>query len=384
MSDIPKERIDGPAALFVRPGALGPGLIRVEPVFDGERTPAIRLGAIVVEQLLGEVRMAPGASDTFVLSTSLVPVSLSTRVGVAPAVSPYTFVIPASGGQLLVVGEVDPADLAAARGQLARRDARHDPVDLRCHDLARAPARSSTCAVERASAARSSSSRPRLSPRSWPPACSCGSRQRPSNLRDPPTAPLDLFLTALFFAALVWTVLNVIERRRVAPPRIRVLADSSMILAGTVVVSAAAGAIDAAILWRYQGFLRGVVAQAPLDLLHFSLHPLIPVRLVMAFGLVLLHAAVVWSAAIVIRLATVMWRRPRSATLTAAAVISWLAGVEIVVGLARWLSAPQPLGPLFIAVAAVGACAAALGAASRARRGERPRRPGLARCCWPC
>ena len=115
MSDIPKERIDGPAALFVRPGALGPGLIRVEPVFDGERTPAIRLGAIVVEQLLGEVRMAPGASDTFVLSTSLVPVSLSTRVGVAPAVSPYTFVIPASGGQLLVVGEVDPADLAAAK-----------------------------------------------------------------------------------------------------------------------------------------------------------------------------------------------------------------------------------------------------------------------------
>ena len=142
---------------------------------------------------------------------------------------------------------------------------------------------------------------------------------------------------------------------------------------------AAAGAIDAAILWRYQGFLRGLVAQAPLDLLHFSLHPLIPVRLVMAFGLVLLHAAVIWSAAIVIRLATVVWRRPRSATLTAAAVISWLAGVEIVVGLARWLSAPQPLGPLFIALAARRRLRRRAGPASRPRRGERPRRPGLAR-----
>ena len=115
VSDIPRERIDGPVALFVRPGALGPGLIRVEPVFEGERAASARLGAIVVEQLLGEVRLAPGAADTFVLSTSLVPVSLSTRVGAAPADSPYTFAIPSSGGQLLVVGDVSPADLAAAK-----------------------------------------------------------------------------------------------------------------------------------------------------------------------------------------------------------------------------------------------------------------------------
>ncbi len=97
----------------------------------------------------------------------------------------------------------------------------------------------------------------------------------------------------------------------------------------------------------------------------------------MAFGLVLLHAAVIWSAAIVIRLATVVWRRPRSATLRAAAVISWLAGLEIVVGLARWLSAPQPLGPLFIALAAVGVCAAALGRPrGRTRRASQAARLG--------
>ena len=46
-------------------------------------------------------------------------------------------------------------------------------------------------------------------------------------------------------------------------------------------------------------------------------------------------------------------------------------------GLARWLSAPQPLGPLFIALAAVGACAAALGRPrGRTRRASQAARLG--------
>ena len=376
VSDIPKERIDGPAALFVRPGALGPGLIRVEPVFEGERAPATRLGAIVVEQLLGEVRLAPGAPDTFVLSTSLVPVSLSTRVGVPQTDSPYTFVIPSSGGQLLVVGEVAQADLAAAkrdwrRGTLAAILSigvvtillgAGTLIDVRRRTRSRRTVIITTAAMVAALVAARAL---------------CWFATAPVDPPRSPTAPLDLLLTALLFAALVWTALNLIERRRVAPPRIRLLADRTPVLAGTVLVYAAVGAIDAALLWRYQGFLRGVVAQAPLDLLHFSLHPLIPVRLGIAFGLVLLHAAVIWSAAIVIRLATVVWRRPRSATLQAAAAISWLAGLEIVVGLARWLSTPQPLAPLLVALGAAGACAAALGRPrGRTRRASQAARLG--------
>ncbi len=376
VSDIPKERIDGPSALFVRPGALGPGLIRVEPVFEGERASSPRLGAIVVEQLLGEVRLAPGASDTFVLSTSVVPVALSTRVGVVPTDSPYTFVIPSSGGQLLVMGEVSPADLAAARRDW-RRGTRAailsifavtillcagTLIDVRRRTRDRRTVVITTAAIVAALVAARALFWLATTPVDFPRS---------------PTAPLDLLLTALFFAALVWTALNLIERRRVAPPRLRLLADNASVLAGTVAVYTVVGAIDAAILWRYQGFLRGVVAEAPLDLLHFSLHPLIPVRLGTAFGLVLLHAAVIWSAAIVIRLTTVMWRRPRSATLRAAAVIAWLAGLEIVVGLARWLSAPQPLGPLLVALAAVSACAAALGRPrGRTRRASQAARLG--------
>src|SRR5437667_605713 len=37
VSDLPKERINGPAALLVAPGALGPQLIRVEPVSEADR-----------------------------------------------------------------------------------------------------------------------------------------------------------------------------------------------------------------------------------------------------------------------------------------------------------------------------------------------------------
>ena len=48
--DLAKERIGGPAALFVAPGALGPRLVRVEPVVDpaaARRAPGDRRGRTV-------------------------------------------------------------------------------------------------------------------------------------------------------------------------------------------------------------------------------------------------------------------------------------------------------------------------------------------------
>src|SRR4051812_44765562 len=52
VSDLPKERISGPAALLVAPAALGPQLIRVEPLGDDRRPGAPRAATIVVEQSL--------------------------------------------------------------------------------------------------------------------------------------------------------------------------------------------------------------------------------------------------------------------------------------------------------------------------------------------
>jgi len=376
VSDIPRDRIDGPTALFVKPGALGPGLIRVEPILPSERSSSPPVGVIVVEQLLGEVRLAAGAADTFVLSTTLVPVALSTRVTAPSVDSPYAFVIPSSGGQLLVLAEVAPADLAAARRGW-RHGARAAVLSIGAVTILlcagtlidvrrRARARRTTLLTTTAIVAALSGARALL----WFAAA-------PMAPPRSPTAPIDLLLTALFLAALVWLALDLIERRRVARPRFRLLADGTKALLGSVAVYGAVGASDGAIVWTYQSFLQWLVSQATLDLLHFSLHPLIPVRLGMAFGLVLLHAGVIWSAAIIVRLAAVVWRRPRSAALGTTAVLSWLAGLGVAAGVAQSVAGPRPLAPLIAAAAAVGVCAAALGRPrGRVRRASQAARLG--------
>ena len=79
VSDVPKERIEGPATLIVAPGAHGPGLIRIEPIPAASGAP--RVATVVVEQTLGELQGAPGLNDTFLLPTSLVPVRVRARIG---------------------------------------------------------------------------------------------------------------------------------------------------------------------------------------------------------------------------------------------------------------------------------------------------------------
>ena len=47
MSDLPKERVQGPAALVIAPSALGPLLIRIEPVpRDGVRAATVHPGGV--------------------------------------------------------------------------------------------------------------------------------------------------------------------------------------------------------------------------------------------------------------------------------------------------------------------------------------------------
>ena len=123
--------------------------------------------------------------------------------------------------------------------------------------------------------------------------------------------PLDLLLTTLTMAAVVWLVLDLIERRRFARPRVRMLPATT---ASRIAVASAfflAGVVTAALLWGYERLLRRVVADTNLDLLHFSLHPLSSGRLAVEFALVLLHAAVIWGAAAVLRLPPTLMRAPR-------------------------------------------------------------------------
>ena len=122
--------------------------------------------------------------------------------------------------------------------------------------------------------------------------------------------PIDLLLWALLLVALVWLALDLIERRRVASPRPRLHRDT---LVGMILAYMAAGALAASLVWAYDRFLQNIVSRTTLDLLHFSLHPLSASRIAIGFGLILLHAGVFWSAALISRVIAVAWRQRRSA-----------------------------------------------------------------------
>jgi signal transduction histidine kinase len=364
VSELPKERIVGPSALFVAPGALGPRLVRVEPVFEADHPTGPRLATTVVEQSLGRVEASPSLADTFTVSTSIAPVKLRTRVdGSAAPDRPFTFVIPSRGGGLLVEAEVAPADLADARANW--REATWAAVGsiigvtlLLCagpvnERRRRTQGGRAYLAGTAAVAAIVVIARillwfalaPILGARSF-------------------VAPADLLLNALTLVALVWLAVDLIERRRYARPRLRTPGPGAS--ARVVAVFALIGVTDVALLWTYERSLQWLVSRTTLDLLHFSLHPLSLTRLAMAFALVLLHAAVIWAAAGIIRLPALLWRLPHAFAPRPAAV-AWLTGVVAAV-LAVRSRGSVPLAPLGAALATAAVCAVALAELRRRSR----------------
>ena len=355
VSDLRKEVVLGAATLIVAPGPLGPGLIRIEAVTRN----GARAATVVVEQALGTARGAPGVTETFAMPTSIVPVTLRVRAGGATAPpQPFRFTVPARDGGFVLEADVSPGDLAAARerwramtraavlGVLAVTlllctgpllDRRRQTRDL-SRFLGITALLVTLVVVARAV----------LFVSLAPMAQTSG-----------PT-PLDLLLTTLAMAVIVWLLLDLMERRRFARPRLRVLAPT--ILARLVVAAAFVGTGLATgwLLWGYERLLRRVVADTNLDLLHFSLHPVSGERLAVEFALVLLHAAVIWGAAAIIRLPATVLRAPRSWSWRVIAAGGWLGGAVVAVELARLTGSGVPLGPLWIALFVSAACALAL------------------------
>ena len=81
VSDLPRERIDGPRSLFVALDALGPRLVRVEPVVGSRIARSGRgLPTIVVEQRVDAgTDVSPALADTLLLPTSVVDVAVRAR-----------------------------------------------------------------------------------------------------------------------------------------------------------------------------------------------------------------------------------------------------------------------------------------------------------------
>jgi hypothetical protein len=357
--DLPKSRLDGAAALFVAPDALGPRLVRIQPMLDPSRATAPRVGTLVVERLLANVQRIGEGTDNFVLAGKLVPVSLRTPITAAADPSPYSFVI-SSSGQPLVEGHVSSADLAQAR--LDWRYGRRAAV------LSVLAVTLLFCAAPLIELRRRARGwRGVLAATTGLFAIVLGIRLLFSIAAGPLlreaglSAPMTLLANAVLAAALVWLTLDVMERRRVARPRRPLIRSTALAAAWMVCAYAAAGAIDTAILWVYERFLHSLVSQTTLDLLHFSLHPLSATRAGVAFGLVMLHAAVIWGGALMLRLAAVAWRTPRSESLRAAAVVAWIGGIAIAAAVAQRVAGPVPYGPLLVALAATGLCAFLLG-----------------------
>jgi signal transduction histidine kinase len=342
-------------------GALGPRLVYVEPVTV---PPASRVGTIVVEQVLEPIRRSPSLSDRFVLSTSIAPVTL--RVGaVTPTSASSMFHIVSRAGGTLVDAEVSPRDIAQARLRWRR--------GMVAGVLAILGATLLGCAGWLVHLRR----RSRTSGRNLLMAggvavaiiASRGVLGSAATRLDSAVAfedPLGLLLTSLAAAALVWLLIDLIEGRRVARPRVRLLPINA---GGRVtLVYVLAGLLGAVMIAVYSRFLESIVLRTAVDLLHFSLHPVDITRLGLAFALVMLHASVIWTAVAAVRLPRLWWRLPRG-RLSRLAAPAWAAGASLGVVAVRVIDPAVVWMPQAIALAAVAACAASLGALRvRARR----------------
>jgi signal transduction histidine kinase len=368
VSDLAKQLVSGPTALVMVPGALGPRLVRVEPVEDTGQHELARDATIVVEQSMADVQQAPGLADTAVVSTSLVPATIRTPVNVRgtqsgrpPATGNYNFTIRAPNGGVLVDVEVARADLAAARadwrGKITATSlivlvaslliAIGPVLDLRrqSRSIARFLLVSALIAVMLLTA--------RFILRL---AVTSIAGEQPFD------APAGLLLTALASAGLVRLGIDALERRRTARPRppLHVPAGGLLGDARFAAWHAAAGAIAALVLVAYERFLGRVVEQTDLDVLHFSLHPLVASRIAIGFALVLLHGVVIWGTAMLVQAIRVYWRTPREPRLGVVASLSWIAGAALAVA-PLYLQVPSlPLAPLVAAIAAAGACSVVL------------------------
>jgi signal transduction histidine kinase len=308
-SDLPRDRSNGPASLFVTPSPLGLRLVYVEPILATSGDHA-RLGTIAVEHVLSP---SPAVStiNTFggdyVLPGQLVPVLLRTPVAAAPR-SPNAFAIRSADGAPLLQASVDPDDLREVR-----EHSRRILIALVVGVLGVTMLLLIGPLLDRRVVARTAAREVQLSAAIvlvilastvvlWGAAAIV---QRPAW-----DAPLTLLFVGAAAAAVVATTLSAAVRLRVAlrtarrwPNRERTL----FVLAQLVV-----GGLLAAMLVGFEQWLGTEVDPAAVDLRHFTLHPWGGPRLAVLSGILLCHAAVMWAGALGCVTALTRWRLPRT------------------------------------------------------------------------
>ena len=115
--EFPVSHADDPAGVFVQVDPFGPRLVRVEALPDRERSAGVRPVIVVAEQLINDARIVPGQPETFVLQTSVAPVTVRPRdqpVG-EPSPASYAFVVRNAAGQPLLSATVSQNDVEGTR-----------------------------------------------------------------------------------------------------------------------------------------------------------------------------------------------------------------------------------------------------------------------------
>ncbi len=381
-SELPRERVAGPEALFVAPGPLGRRLVLVKPVTRTAERQAQRVATIIAERVLPSIADVENPiAGTFVLQTSVVPVVLRTRYeGAGGTHGPQVFLVDGPGGAPLLEGHVRPQDIAAARVGLRRNmlGAVLAILAIVCAIVtlplgeARATAKTgarylqvTVLSIGAVVAARALLwfalppwlAGPPVLPRVGPVA-----DRLPLLLR----SPLDFLVTMLAALGLVVIVAAAVERARLAA-RLRTRARSGTGVGGGLLLLGAAG-LAAGILVAYQWLLRATIAYASTDVLRFSFSPWNAVRLELAVGLVAGHAAIVWACVALLRLSAVLagaGERPRH---MGRLVLAWSTPVLIVGALARLGTWPVPAVGIWLpGLLAVGLAAMAPAVARRYR-----------------
>ncbi len=369
-SELPRDRIGGPAAFFVAPGPLGLRLVHIAPVTDtaaaGSSEAPRRTGTLAIERVLSaNTNVRHPNADRFALATSIASVELRARYeGAGEGHAAHVFLLRDATGAPFLEGRIDPAALVHARQQW-RRVVNGIALAI----LAVAVVVLGGGALDRARIARA-----------WPayggwlsgaaaaivaarllllralPLASSG--QSPlSTAAYASTAlgpllrsPADLALTAMAAMGLVALGFDAAWRLHRALGRHRRLVHASVAaFSSFVLVQIAAGALVTAMAFVYVRFLGDTIRSTTTDPLHFSLHPWNPARLALLVGLLVFHAAALWSGVLVLATGLIPWRlRSRMDATTWPIVVVWAAALTVAAVVARRSQPDLPIGPAIV------------------------------------
>ena len=143
-------------------------------------------------------------------------------------------------------------------------------------------------------------------------------------------SPADLLATAALLLAVAWLLSDAVERRRLVQRHPSRPYASVAAAAGFALTHVAAGCALALLLIGHRRLLALVYAGTSADPVQFSLHPFNVERVTFMVGVLLLHASVLWSAALLLRFVATLWRvGTQEWRLRALTALCWLAPVAV-------------------------------------------------------